>query len=59
MKHYFVKKACLFCFCLLLALLSGSVPAFGQTGGLITVEGTITDAKTGEALVGASIAPKK
>ncbi|MGV8827810.1 MAG: SusC/RagA family TonB-linked outer membrane protein [Breznakibacter sp.] len=58
MKHYFVKKACFFCFCLLLALLSGSVPAFGQTGGLITVEGTITDARTGEALVGASIAPQ-
>lgn len=58
MKHYFLKKAYLFCFCLLLAFLSGSVPAFGQTGDLITIEGTITDAKTGEALVGASIAPK-
>ena len=57
MKHHFVKKTCLYCFFLLLATLSFPGTAFGQTGNQITVEGIVSDARTGEPLVGATLAP--
>lgn len=58
MKHLFVKRNFFLFVGLMLAVLWGYTPAMAQQPETIRVEGKITDSKTGEALIGATISPK-
>lgn len=51
------KKCLIFSFCLFLSLII-SLPMLGQNDNTIKVTGVVTDAKTGETLIGVSISPK-
>lgn len=51
------KKCLIFSFCLFLSLII-SLPMLGQNDNTIKVTGIVTDAKTGETLIGVSISPK-
>lgn len=51
------KKYLIFSLCLLLSFVV-NMPMFGQNGEVIKVAGVVTDAKTGETLIGVSLSPK-
>lgn len=51
------KKYLIFSFCLFLSFII-SLPMLGQNDNAIKVTGVVTDAKTGETLIGVSISPK-
>ncbi|GAB6008556.1 SusC/RagA family TonB-linked outer membrane protein [Dysgonomonas reticulitermitis] len=55
MKHLF-RKQLIFKLCMLLLTVLLTIPAYSQE--TIFVKGTITDAKTGETLIGVSVVPK-
>ncbi len=55
MKHIF-RKQLIFRLCMLLLTALLTIPAYSQE--TILVKGTITDAKTGETLIGVSVVPK-
>lgn len=55
MKHLF-RKQLIFRLCMLLLTALLTIPAYSQEA--IFVKGTITDAKTGETLIGVSVVPK-
>lgn len=57
MKNHVLKRHLFFGFCLLLSLVS-YLPVFAQGDTTIKVEGVITDSKTGETLIGVTLAPK-
>lgn len=57
MKHFFVRKQFLWGICLLFAFMF-FIPVYGQDNATIKVEGTISDAKTREALIGVTVVPK-
>ena len=56
MKHCVLKKQLICCFCFLLVFIT-NIPIYGQNNS-INITGTVSDAATGETLIGVSIYPK-
>lgn len=58
MKNYVLKKLLFLCCCFLFSF-SINLPLIGQNDNNIKVEGIVTDAKTGETLIGVAVTPQK
>lgn len=56
MKHCVLKKQLICCFCFLLVFIT-NIPIYGQNNS-INITGIVSDAATGETLIGVSIYPK-